>query len=286
MYNLRYHIASLVAVFLALAIGLVLGTIVVERGALDQQRTSIVNSLQTDFTGLRTENAQLKKERDRDRAFGDDAVPALTTGMLEGRTIMLVTNAGRTDALPLTEQVLKDAGAQTLVVTVSKPGFGLDDQTVNKAVAAALTPSVSTTVTAEPVVAALTAEWAHAGVRQPVTDALRSSGVLSVEGTGTIGSEDGVVLLAAFDNASDPSLVSLVAGLHKGGRNAVGVELEAGAAGVAEASLAAGLSTVDAIDLPEGALSLVYVMAGKAEGHFGVKAGATSAYPALGTTQQ
>ncbi|TLM73164.1 MAG: hypothetical protein FDZ70_07925, partial [Actinobacteria bacterium] len=30
VYNLRYHIASLVSVFLALAVGLVLGTVVVE----------------------------------------------------------------------------------------------------------------------------------------------------------------------------------------------------------------------------------------------------------------
>ena len=36
MYNLRYHIASLVAVFLALAVGLLLGTVVVERGELDR----------------------------------------------------------------------------------------------------------------------------------------------------------------------------------------------------------------------------------------------------------
>ena len=75
MYNLRYHIASLVAVFLALAIGLILGTVVGERGTLDKQQTTLVTSLQKDFTLLRTENADLKRERDRDHAFATDVVP-------------------------------------------------------------------------------------------------------------------------------------------------------------------------------------------------------------------
>ena len=38
MYNIRYHIASLVAVFLALALGLVLGGLVVRQGGFDKQQ--------------------------------------------------------------------------------------------------------------------------------------------------------------------------------------------------------------------------------------------------------
>ena len=42
MYNIRYHIASLVAVFLALALGLVLGGLVVQQGTFSKQQKALV----------------------------------------------------------------------------------------------------------------------------------------------------------------------------------------------------------------------------------------------------
>jgi hypothetical protein len=55
MYNLRYHIVSLVAVFLALTVGLVLGTVVVERGVLTKQRAALVGDLTKQYDGRPTQ---------------------------------------------------------------------------------------------------------------------------------------------------------------------------------------------------------------------------------------
>jgi hypothetical protein len=75
--------------------------------------------------------------------------------------------------------------------------------------------------------------------------------------------------------------VSLVTAMHKSGDAVVGAEAQSITTGVGDAVAAAGLSAVDDVDRPEGALSLVYVLAGRAEGRFGVKAGATALYPKL-----
>ena len=84
---------------------------------------------------------------------------------------------------------------------------------------------------------------------------------------------DAVVLLASFDGQADPALVALAAAMQKAGR-AGGRRRVAGRRHRCGRRLrsAAGISSVDDVDRPEGAVSLVYVLAGKAEGHFGVKA--------------
>ena len=60
MYNLRYHIASLVAVFLALSVGLLLGTVVAERGMITDQTGALVADLQARFDEIqaRTPNCR------------------------------------------------------------------------------------------------------------------------------------------------------------------------------------------------------------------------------------
>jgi hypothetical protein len=92
---------------------------------------------------------------------------------------------------------------------------------------------------------------------------------------------DGVVLLAAFEGKADPRLLSLAAALERAGRLVVGAETQKVSTGVAQASLESGLSSVDSVDRPEGALALAYVLAGEAEGHFGVKDDAAALYPKL-----
>lgn len=281
MYNLRYHIASLVAVFLALAIGLVLGTVVVERGYLDQQRNSLVKSLQTDFTGLKKDNADLRVDRDREHAFAVDAEPVLVNGMLKGKTILIVTNAGRDDALSVTRDALHAAGANTVVATFKAKGFGQADSRVASAVSGVVTRTPGLTGAADPVVALLAAEWSRRGAQQPLTDTLRSTGQLSFDGPAQPVQPDGVALLAAFDGQPDPELVSLTASLDKAGIPAVAVETQGMTTGLADAAIGAGVSSVDHVDRPEGALSVVYVLAGRAEGHYGVKPSATALYPKL-----
>ena len=124
MYNLRYHIASLVAVFLALSLGLLLGGITVQSGVLTKQRAALVQSLRTDYTKLKTQNQTLNQDLDLEkrlaRAMVDDAV----ADRLKGGTMLVLTNAGQVEGLSATEAAIRDAGGKPPIVALVQAEAG------------------------------------------------------------------------------------------------------------------------------------------------------------------
>jgi copper transport outer membrane protein MctB len=110
--SLRYHIVSLVAVFLALALGIVVGSTVLQEGTVSVLRaTSEQVRAQSDRNSR--ENVALKQEQARLEAFGAAVLPELTRGRLRGRPVILVdtdkADGGLRDAV---RKALEDAGAQ------------------------------------------------------------------------------------------------------------------------------------------------------------------------------
>ncbi|MDY0088446.1 MAG: copper transporter, partial [Coriobacteriia bacterium] len=127
MYNLRYHIASLVAVFLALSVGLVLGTVVVERGIFDRQRESIVQSLQEQFDSLGAENKELTAalaQRDR---FVESLVDVAVANTLEGETILVLVSSGRADGFGDVRDAITQAGGAAVTFVLTEPSLGLEN---------------------------------------------------------------------------------------------------------------------------------------------------------------
>ena len=110
MYNLRYHVASLVAVFLALAVGLLLGTVVAERGVITDQSSALVAGLQERFDEISAANDELRIGLERDREFAEDAATALVDGRLAGRRVVVLVGAGRVDGVGDVERAIADAG--------------------------------------------------------------------------------------------------------------------------------------------------------------------------------
>jgi len=110
MINFRYHVVSLTAVFLALAVGLVLGSTVLNGPMLDALE-SRVNTMGRENSQLREQVAFLEEEVNREQVWADEAAPALLAGTLTGRRVgLLVTPAGRDYAAGVAEK-LELAGA-------------------------------------------------------------------------------------------------------------------------------------------------------------------------------
>lgn len=112
MIDFRYHLVSIVAIFLALAVGIVLGTTLLQEPA--------VKSAQ-ELTGRLTEtNEELRTEIDtlRGREAGNDAFIAaatqdLVTGELVGQRVLLVETPGSSSSVrEAAQQVLTQAGAE------------------------------------------------------------------------------------------------------------------------------------------------------------------------------
>jgi hypothetical protein len=86
----RYHIVSLIAVFLALAVGIVLGAGPLKE-AIGTQLTGQVAQLRDEKAALRTELDAANHGLDNRDKFIDAAAPSLLGGLLDGRRVAIVT---------------------------------------------------------------------------------------------------------------------------------------------------------------------------------------------------
>lgn len=89
MINFRYHVVSITAVFLALAIGLVVGTAALN-GPVADSLSARVNELGKDNKILRETVGSLQEEVTREEDFAREAAPRLLGGTLTGRRLLVV----------------------------------------------------------------------------------------------------------------------------------------------------------------------------------------------------
>jgi hypothetical protein len=108
--NFRYHVVSLTAVFLALAIGLVVGTAALNGPVADSLKDR-VNGLSKDNQQLREQVNNLKEEVNREEDFAAQAAPILLRGKLAGRRILVLTLPTGRDHADGVIDMLQMAGA-------------------------------------------------------------------------------------------------------------------------------------------------------------------------------
>ena len=110
MIDFRYHLVSIVAVFLALAVGLVLGTTMLQDPLLD--------TLKSETGELREQSDRLRADKEGSEAFGEGAdqmTAALAgdvlDGRLDGEDVVIVSSPGADEALREgMEQRIEQAG--------------------------------------------------------------------------------------------------------------------------------------------------------------------------------
>lgn len=123
MINFRYHVVSLTAVFLALAIGLVVGTAALNGPVADSLKDQ-VSALSKDNSNFRAQANQYREELNRAQDFAAQVAPALLNGKLTGRKLLLLGLPGSQDYVDLVESMLTVAGATvTAKVTVQDKFF-------------------------------------------------------------------------------------------------------------------------------------------------------------------
>ncbi len=88
-YSGRYHAASLAAVFLALAIGILIG-VGFGSDVVSGTAEDLESSLGSDLDEANERIGELEDELDREAEFGEQAYPGLVDGRLRGREIALV----------------------------------------------------------------------------------------------------------------------------------------------------------------------------------------------------
>jgi hypothetical protein len=308
--NFRYHVVSLTAVFLALAIGLVVGTAALNGPVADTLKDR-VEGLSKDNSNYREQANQYQEELSRNQDFATEVSPALLNGKLTGRKILLVVLPTGGDYIEGVTSMLEVAGATiTGTVTVQDKffdpanGFELLDLTDKAGQPTADTAGLPFNSDGVETASALLqkallqkAQPVSAGDLTAVLTAYTEAGYLSVSDGIVPGAEATVVVSglppvdrdAAEKNKNALTLTTqfakdqlakdrplVVGGSGIGSGNLVG-EIRA------DPKLVQSVSTVDNVSTRQGqlatAMAVVERVVGGKVGQYGLSAGANSLVP-------
>jgi hypothetical protein len=281
VFDFRYHVASLIAVFIALVIGILIGIGLSGKGFVsDAERKNLehqISELTKDRDAARTQLTQATTRETATEHYADETYAALVRGRLEKKRVGIVF-LGSVDHTVDTAvtQAVRAAGAR--LVRLRALRLPIDEKAISGIVAKhpLLLPdggqgdlhALGRDVASELVL----------GGRTPLLDALGDVLLEEREGGGKP-PLDGIVVCRTAkpqQGASQDFLSGLYAGLGDGGQPAVGVERSTPPASAIKAFTRAGLSTVDSVETSAGRLALVLELAGADGGHYGVRATATS----------
>ena len=123
MIDFRYHLVSIVAVFLALAIGIVLGSTELQGNTIDVLRTSS-NLLKNELDQSNAQRNTAQQQLNNNLAFIAKSEPRLLAGELPGDRIVLVTEPGASSSvISGVKQAAALAGATVTGEVAIQPKF-------------------------------------------------------------------------------------------------------------------------------------------------------------------
>jgi Copper transport outer membrane protein, MctB len=281
-YSARYHTASLIAVFLALAIGILIGA---EFGgdALKNTRRDLEHSLVGNLQDARSRAGELSGELNRSNEFGERVYPVLTRERLKGMRIAIVALGGLpTDLTAAVENALGPTGARLVGVGVVREPVDLVGLTGDLAKTRFADLRTNPDALAE-LGTGLGRQLVLGGTLPEVV-----RGQLFSRASGTFGGLDGVIVVRDQPEEMGPVQRSranqlesaLMSGITATRAPTVGIETTATEPSSVSFFQSNDLASVDDVDLTAGRLAMVYAMRG-AEGSFGVKGSADRLLPDL-----
>jgi Copper transport outer membrane protein, MctB len=281
-YSARYHAASLAAVFLALAVGILIGVGLGEN-VVSGTEENLRESLEGDIESARSESEDLRTQLERERAFTARAHPALVGDTLLQRRIgLLALGQLPTDLSGDVEQALEPTGGQLVEVAVAQ--MPPDTGGLTSALAPRFAAIEGDPGQLEELGRILGREFVRGEGKQ--LDKVRN--ILFSRSSGEGGALDGVILVRAAPGELEPAdraaLDALEAGLVSGvvetGVSTVSVERSDDESSSVTFFQGHGVTTVDSLDLTSGRVAMVFALLG-AKGSFGIKESANSLLPEL-----
>jgi len=280
MFDLRYHVASLAAVFLALVIGILVGVGISDSGYVDKGYRGLLEQriakLQGDLGDARRQADDLSAQQRATQAFVTDTYPELMANRLRGKSVALVF-LGPADAhvRASLEQMLADAGASGWV-RVRALKLPLDVQQIDDTLAG--DPALARYVGGArlPALGKGLAEELAKGGRAPLWTTLAEQ--IVAERTGSEKRPaDGVIVVRTAGKQYDGTssfLSGFYTGLIAAPVPVVGVETTNADESAVASFQRNGISSVDDVDQQIGRFALTLLLDGAKAGHYGVKASA------------
>jgi hypothetical protein len=283
MINFRFHVVSLIAIFLALALGVVIGAGVIDRGVVDALNTRL-DKVEDRSNRLQDENNALTGRNDQMSKMIGAMQPFAVSGRLLGDDVGVVAVRGvdgdRVSALVAATQQADATATGTLWL---EGKWKLSDDNSVKALQDALgvTTKNKAALRAEglqQLAQRLGAPETRADGEQDLLTLLEQAGFLGYDGVGgsTIadfpGRAGGIVLVVGNGAAVDPALVTAPAAKALHGAEvplvvasvwkdvADGPDRAEAVQPIRDNELATTVSTVDDLDLVEGPTTVVLAL--------------------------
>jgi hypothetical protein len=299
--SFRFHLVSLVAVFLALGLGVLTGTTVLNRGIVTQleQRT---DQLAETSGRLREDVRDLQTETDRWSRFGEQVMEYVVDGRLAGTEAVLITQEGTdTAVIDRVRRGLDSAGAELRAVLSLDDRLALQNESDVQELNQVIGVQEEDPDALSEAMAGVLADRLAFGVQEPdVLDELLAAGFLLSRGPGLdaaalekLGGPEQVTIVVAGGRGTpiiEPQrlLVPLVDSLAEKGALVVAAEaLETEYPFVtllrSDGAVSGLIATQDNVDQIPGELGLVLALENlvidRRPGHYGVKEGAERLLP-------
>jgi hypothetical protein len=275
LFDLRYHVASLAAVFVALLIGILVGvglTGKVEDAEKNELRRRVV-ALQSQLEAAGERRANAVREEEATQAVVERGYPLLMQNLMTGRRIgLLFVGSPDRDIQSAVATTLEDAEARELT-RMRALNVPIDPPSLDGALAG--NPALAEYRGEDSLreLGRLLAEEFVFGGDAPAWDALSSHLVVEQRGRSQPRLQGVVVARTAAPQQGETA--EFVAGIYEGlaatGTPAVGVETSTDDRSTVEVFDGAELSIVDNVEMPAGRLALALLLAGAEPGHYGVK---------------
>ena len=281
MFDLRYHVASLTAVFLALIIGILVGVGISSGGFVKKSERRILNDrigeLESRLEAAQLRQRELSRAQRASATFTEESYPLLMANLLEKKRVAVVfVGAADPEERDLVERTLNDAGAgnplRMRAVRVPADLAALDRALAGRpALARFAKPEAARDLGRR-----LAQEFAKGG-KAPVWRLLAPQ--LVEERTGSDKEPADAVVVVRSASPQRGATARLLRGFYEGLASAsvpaVGVETSRTSPTSVDAFAKAQLSSVDFVETRVGRLALALLLAGAAPGSYGLKPTAT-----------
>jgi hypothetical protein len=274
MFDFRYHALSLIAVFVALILGLLLGVAIGDKGLVSSAENNIKESLRSDVRAEQKKVAGLNDQLAQKDKFEQEVYPLLVDGQLSDRKIGVVFLGNASDDInnEVANALGASGGKKVGAVQVREP-LNLDGLAARAAGTRYETLGGADDKLVEDFGKRMGVQLVRGG--KLLT---RERRTLFSAVAGDLGPFDGVVVARDLpDNLSGDDLHNinafeqgLIDGLTAGDTQVVGVERSNSDPTQVPWYRSQGLSTVDNLDQTSGQAALVFLLAGKVDGAFGI----------------
>jgi hypothetical protein len=168
MYNFRYHLVTIVSIFAALVIGLLLGVALTGSDLFRDASSNLAQSLSDEFDELKTENQSLSDDLGIESLLAEELLNDWQAERLKGRTIVILERNGDTSAALIStlSKIVSDSGGIPVVVNLEvKNGLNIANEQRN-AQLKKLVPQVEGEDYPVTIAKALVEEWTFAAQGQ------------------------------------------------------------------------------------------------------------------------